>query len=106
MSLNNSQNSTNNDVDLHIDLHQKKLSKAEWDYTEIPETKDEIEILNMIKSGFNNVNIKYNITKSLIGILKTSVSEEIMVFLFNKYFKEKVEEICEEYEYVLDDILL
>ena len=99
MSLNNSQNSTNNDVDLHIDLHQKKLSKAEWDYTEIPETKDEIEILNMIKSGFNNVNIKYNITKSLIGILKTSVSEEIMVFLFNKYFKEKVEEICEEYEY-------
>jgi hypothetical protein len=99
MSTDSAENSSNNDVDLHVDLHQKKLSKAEWDYTEIPESKDEIEILNMIKNGFNNVNIKYNTTKSLIGVLKTSVSEEIMVFLFNKYFKEKVEEICEEYEY-------
>jgi hypothetical protein len=72
MSTDSANNSSNNDVDLHVDLHQKKLSKAEWDYTEIPESKDEIEILNMIKNGFNNVNIKYNITKSLIGVLKTT----------------------------------
>ena len=86
-------------IDIHVDLHQKKLSKAEWDYTEIPESREEIEVLNMIKAGFNNVNIKYNTTKSIIGVLKTSINEEIMVFLFNKYFKERVEEICEEYEY-------
>ena len=83
----------------HVDLHQKKLSKAEWDYTEIPESREEIEVLNMIKAGFNNVNIRFNTTKSIIGILKTSISEEIMVFLFNKYFKTRVEEICEEAEY-------
>jgi hypothetical protein len=83
----------------HIDLHQKKLSKAEWDYTEIPESREEIEVLNMIKAGFNNVNIRFNPSKSIIGVLKTSINEEIMVFLFNKYFKKRVEEICEEAEY-------
>jgi hypothetical protein len=86
-------------TETHVDLHQKKLSKAEWDYTEIPESREEIEILNMIKAGFNNVNIRFNTTKSIIGILKTSMNQEIMVFLFNKYFKTRVEEICEEYEY-------
>ena len=78
----------------HVDLHQKKLSKAEWDYTEIPESREEIEVLNMIKAGFNNVNIRFNTTKSIIGILKTSINEEIMVFLFNKYFKTRLEDIC------------
>jgi hypothetical protein len=87
------------EVDIHIDLYQKKLSKAEWDYMEIPESKDEIEILNLIKRGFSDVNIKYNSAKSIIGILKTSTTEEIMVFLFNKYFKKKIEEICSEYDY-------
>ena len=89
----------NSKIDTHVDLHQKKLSKAEWDYTEIPESREEIEILNMIKAGFNNVNIRFNTTKSIIGVLKTSVNEETMVFLFNKYFKKRVEEICEEEEY-------
>ena len=70
-------------IDTHVDLHQKKLSKAEWDYTEIPESREEIEVLNMIKAGFNNVNIRFNTTKSIIGILKTSMSEEIMVFRRN-----------------------
>ena len=87
------------EIELHIDLHQKKLSKAEWDYTEIPESKEEIDILNMIKKGFNDVNIKCNSAKSIIGVLKTSVTEEIMVFLFNKYFKIKIQEICDEYDY-------
>ena len=97
--MSNSPATTNTKIDTHVDLHQKKLSKAEWDYTEIPESREEIEILNMIKAGFNNVNIRFNTTKSIIGILKTSMNQEIMVFLFNKYFKTRVEEICEEYEY-------
>ena len=87
------------EVDIHIDLYQKKLSKAEWDYMEVPESKDEVEILSLIKKGFSNVNIKYNTAKSIIGILKTSITEETMVFLFNKYFRKRIEEICEEYDY-------
>ena len=77
------------EVDIHIDLYQKKLSKAEWDYMEIPESKDEVEILNLIKKGFSDVNIKYNSAKSIIGVLKTSITEETMVFLFNKYFRKR-----------------
>ena len=87
------------EVDIHIDLYQKKLSKAEWDYMEVPESKDEVEILSLIKRGFSNVNIKYNTAKSIIGVLKTSITEETMVFLFNKYFRKKIEEICEEHDY-------
>ena len=26
----------NKEIDMHVDLYQKKLSKAEWDYMEIP----------------------------------------------------------------------
>jgi hypothetical protein len=99
MAENNNINGCETEVDIHIDLYQKKLSKAEWDYMEIPESKDEVEILNLIKRGFSDVNIKYNTAKSIIGILKTSTTEEVMVFLYNKYFKKKIEEICTEYEY-------
>ena len=99
MAENNNTNGCETEVDIHIDLYQKKLSKAEWDYMEIPESKDEVEILNLIKRGFSDVNIKYNTAKSIIGILKTSTTEEVMVFLYNKYFKKKIEEICTEYEY-------
>jgi hypothetical protein len=99
MAENNNTNGCETEVDIHIDLYQKKLSKAEWDYMEIPESKDEVEILNLIKRGFSDVNIKYNTAKSIIGILKTSTTEEVMVFLYNKYFKKKIEEICTEYDY-------
>jgi hypothetical protein len=99
MAENNNAVGSDSEVDMHIDLYQKKLSKAEWDYMEIPESKDEVEILNLIKRGFSDVNIKYNTAKSIIGILKTSTTEEIMVFLFNNYFKKKIEEICTEYNY-------
>lgn len=99
MAENNNINGCETEVDIHIDLYQKKLSKAEWDYMEIPESKDEVEILNLIKRGFSDVNIKYNAAKSIIGILKTSTTEEVMVFLYNKYFKKKIEEICTEYDY-------
>ena len=99
MAENNNINGCEAEVDIHIDLYQKKLSKAEWDYMEIPESKDEVEILNLIKRGFSDVNIKYNTAKSIIGILKTSTTEEVMVFLYNKYFKKKIEEICTEYDY-------
>ena len=90
MAENNNTNGCETEVDIHIDLYQKKLSKAEWDYMEIPESKDEVEILNLIKRGFSDVNIKYNTAKSIIGILKTSTTEEVMVFLYNKYFKKKI----------------
>ena len=47
-----------------MDLNQTKLSKIEWDTTEIPITKDEHEILTLINKGYDNVNIIYNTSNS------------------------------------------
>jgi len=95
-NININDKQSGHEVDIHIDLYQKKLSKAEWDYMELPESKDEIEILNLIKKGFSDVNIKYNTAKSMIGVLKTSITEEIMVFLFNKFFRKNIKEKYEK----------
>ena len=53
-----------------MDLNQQKLSKREWDTTEIPVTPDEKEILKMIVSGYHDVNIIYNKNLSMINFLK------------------------------------
>ena len=48
-----------------MDLNQQKLSRIEWDTTEIPITKDEKhEILTLLYKGYDNVNIIYNKNES------------------------------------------
>ena len=92
-----------NKKEINIELFQTKLTKSEWDYTEIPESEEELEILELIKKGYSNVNIKYNNSKSLIGLLKTSNTEEIMKYLYNIYFKKKINELIIEYELSYSD---
>ena len=53
-----------------MDLSQKKLTKSEWDFLEIPINQKELEILRMIKNSKNNINIKFNKTKTLISFMK------------------------------------
>ena len=53
-----------------MDLHQRKLIKSEWDSIEVPFSKSEIDVLNLIISGFHNVNIKINNNESLFTFLK------------------------------------
>ena len=40
-----------------MDLTQKKLSKAEWEAIEVPLPSQEKEILELVKMGYDNVNI-------------------------------------------------
>ena len=61
-----------------MDLNQTKLSKIEWDTTEIPITKDEHEILTLINKGYDNVNIIYNKNESMINYLRLEKNENIM----------------------------
>ena len=51
-------------------LSQTKLTKSEWDQMEIPIPQDEQYILNFIKNGYHNVQLKINQHNTLIGILK------------------------------------
>ena len=76
-----------------MDLKQRKLSKSEWESIEIPVTKNEIEILQLIKNGYSNVNIKINKTDSLFTYLKIEYSTQIEEFLYAKYFADKIKSI-------------
>lgn len=73
-----------------MDLKQRKLSKSEWESIEIPVPLVEQEILKLICSGFNNVNIKYNKQLSLLNYLKIEYSECMEEYLFNKYFNDNI----------------
>ena len=43
-----------------MDLNQTKLTKTEWNSTEIPVSTEEKQILKLICDGYHNVNLIYN----------------------------------------------
>jgi hypothetical protein len=80
-----------------MDLNQRKLKKYEWNSIEVPVSDEEMSVLNMIKSGYYNVNIKVNKGNSIFTFLKINYNEnsfsKIEEYLFNKYLKSTVETI-------------
>jgi hypothetical protein len=81
-----------------MDLNQQKLTKTEWNTIEIPVVPDELEILNMITSGFHNVNIIYNKNNSMINYIKLEPTESIMEYLFKEYFEPIILKLIKKYE--------
>ena len=79
-----------------MDLKQRKLNKSEWESIEMPVSKSEIDILNLIVAGFHDVNIRVNNNKSLFMYLKIDYSEKIEEYVYNKYFRERVKVIEDE----------
>ena len=69
-----------------MDFTQSKLTKYEWKMTEVPITDSEMNILHLIKMGFNDVNYKYNTHISLFTYLKITKTKELEDHLFNLYF--------------------
>jgi hypothetical protein len=80
-----------------MDLKQIKLNKSEWNYTEIPVSQKELEILMLINKGYNDVNIKYNNYKSLIDFLKIDHNHLIENYLYDKYFNESIVQLKKIY---------
>ena len=76
-----------------MDFTQSKLTKYEWKMTEVPVVESEIQILNLIKTGFYNINYKYNSHLSLFNYLKISKTKELEDHLFNLYFLNIYNEI-------------
>lgn len=85
-----------------MDISQTKLNKTEWDNTEIPVNENEKEILNLIKEGYNNVNIRYNPNLSLFQTIKIEFNQENEIYLYKKYFEKEILSICEKYNKKLD----
>jgi hypothetical protein len=76
-----------------MDLKQRKLNRSEWNSIEIPVSKSEIDILNLIIQGYSNVNIKMNNNNSIFTFLKIEYSEKMEDHLYIKYLKERCDKI-------------
>ena len=74
-------------------LIQVKLTGEEWNGVEIMEPEDEMRILKLIIDGFHVVNIIFNHHLSLISRLKITHTPEMEDYLFDEYFKKRVERI-------------
>jgi hypothetical protein len=79
-----------------MDMKQRKLNRSEWNSLEIPVSKNEIDILNMIIQGNNNVNVKINNNNSIFTFLKIEYSEKMEDYIYNKYLKERGDKIENE----------
>ncbi len=73
-----------------MDLRQTKLTKNEWDALEVPVQKDELKILKMIYSGYEDLNIVYNDTYSLMSFIKIGHDiDKFQTHFYKKYFEKK-----------------
>ena len=71
-----------------MDLQQRKLTKSEWDSIEKSIPEKEVEILNLITSGYSDVNIRYNKNNTLLSFLKIEYSDLLEDYLFLKYYSD------------------
>lgn len=81
-----------------MDLTQKKLSRAEWTNIEIMAPEDEKVILKLIIDGYNDINIKYNDTLSLLSTMKLDHTVEIEHQLYKQYFEKDISEMRQKYD--------
>ena len=80
-----------------MDLEQRKLTKAEWDSIEKQIPASEKEILQMIISGYGNVNIKYNKNRTILSHLKIEETDQVHDYIFQKYYLDKIVDIATTY---------
>ena len=76
-----------------MDLNQRKLNRSEWESIEISVSKQELDVLNLITSGYHDVGVKVNNHNSIFTFLKIEYSEKMEDYIYNKYFRNKVEPI-------------
>ena len=86
-----------------MDLTQTKLTKTEWNNTEIPVSEDEKKVLQLIKEGYNNVDIRSNVNQSLFQLIKLETTSENENYLYKKYF-EMVEDLHKEHLLLLEKV--
>jgi hypothetical protein len=79
-----------------MDLTQDKLSKAEWTSIEVPVSQEECRIIELIKAGYNNVQIKNNNTLSILRYLKVSPTEHIDTYIYVHYLQKQVSQIAKK----------
>jgi hypothetical protein len=74
-------------------LVQVKLTGDEWNSVEIMEPDEEMRILRLIIDGFHDVNHVFNPHLSLMSRLKITATPEMEDYLFDEYFRKRVERV-------------
>ena len=72
-------------------LIQVKLTGEEWNGVEIMEPEEEMRILKLIIDGFHAVNHVFNPHLSLMTRLKITATPEMEDYIFDEYFRKRVE---------------
>jgi hypothetical protein len=80
-----------------MDLNQTKLTKTEWNNTEVPVSPEEMRILQLIKDGFADVNVKSNLNQSMFQVVKIEVTPENESYLYEQYFEKDVKSAIKKY---------
>jgi len=81
-----------------MDLTQKKLSKSEWEFLEIPVDNEEMKVLKLIYNSRDNVNIRFNESKSFLEFIKiTGDLESLHAYCYHSYFKDLIEGMIKKY---------
>ena len=88
-----------------MDLQQRKLTKAEWNSIEVPVSSDEKRIIDLIKSGYNNIQIKKNYTLSLLQYLKISYTDTIDAYVFTQYLQDDIKSLSKKYGFDFTEIV-
>jgi hypothetical protein len=81
-----------------MNFEQQKLTRKEWDFSEVSVSNDEKIILNMIRQGNNDVNYITNTSISIISFIKMDKNDNIHRYLFDEYFKESISKINKKYK--------
>jgi len=82
-----------------MDLRQKKLTKSEWEFLEIPVDKNELKILKLIFNSRENVKIKYNESKSFLEFIKMDGNlNSLHAYIYNNYFKTIVDNMIKKFD--------
>lgn len=80
-----------------MDLTQRKLTKSEWTSIEIPVSSDEKRIIELIKHGYNNVNIIRNYTQTLLKYMKITNSEQIDTYVYVQFIQKHIASLVKKY---------
>jgi hypothetical protein len=86
-----------------MDLNQEKLTKTEWESTEIPISDDEKEIMKLIMNGYYDVNHIYNKKKSMLNYLSLIPNENLMEHMYKEYYKPKIDKLKKNYRVNYED---
>jgi len=82
-----------------MDFIQKKLERNEWEALEVPVGAEEIEVLKMIRGGYDNVNKKCNDALSILTFMKINKNYDMYHdYFFEFYFKKKINSIVKKYK--------